>query len=123
MIVLVTGGRDYDDLEAVFDAIAMLHSVNEIEILVHGDARGADSLADKVADKLGIQRVKVPANWTKLKRGAGPIRNKLMLDLFEIDVVLAFPGDVGTANMKKQARDRDIDVIEALDLIRPDLTF
>ena len=41
-----------------------------------------------------------------------------MLDMFDIDFVLAFPGGAGTADMKRQALDAGIDVIEAVDLVR-----
>lgn len=118
MIVLVTGGRDYNNIEVVFDAIAALHAHTEIEYIVHGDAKGADSLADEVAKEIGINRVKFPANWTKHKRSAGPIRNRIMIELVQIDVVLAFPGGEGTADMKHQAQKNGIPVIDAIDLLQ-----
>ena len=86
-------------------------------IVIHGDAKGADSLAYEVCKEAGIEQCRVPAAWNKYQRGAGPIRNKLMLDLFNIDLVLAFPGGTGTANMKEQAGKRDIPVIESSDLL------
>jgi hypothetical protein len=119
MIVLVTGGRDYGDIGTVFDALVSLNAENEIKYLIHGDAKGADTLADSVAKEIGISRIKLPANWTKFNKGAGSIRNKSMIDLFKIDLVLAFPGGTGTAHMKRYATENGIPVIEALDLINP----
>lgn len=119
MIVLVTGGRDYADVGTVFDAIVTLNENCSIDLLVHGAADGADSLADTVCKELGIDRVSCPANWTKHKKAAGPIRNGKMLEYFpNIDLVLAFPGGTGTANMKEQASKKNIPVIEALDLLK-----
>lgn len=117
MILLVTGGRQFNDLEMAFDAIAAIHEAMPISLLVHGDATGADTLAGDVAKEIGINVVKCPANWTKYKKGAGHVRNKFMLDMFEIDLVLAFPGGNGTADMKRQSATAEIDVIEAVDLI------
>ena len=114
MNLLVTGGRDFNNLAMAFDVIAEIHTLYSISVLVHGNARGADTIADKVADTLGIDRIMMPANWVKYSRGsAGPIRNKAMLDILPIDMVLAFPGGNGTANMKQQATKRGITVIEA----------
>jgi len=117
MIVLVTGGRDFNDLAATFDAIATLHTTIEIECIVHGDAKGADTLADQVAEKIGIDRIAFPANWTKHGKAAGPIRNRHMLDRIGVDLVLAFPGGNGTADMIKQAQHRGIEVVQAIDIL------
>lgn len=118
MNVLITGGREFNDLAMMFDVIAEIHVLYSIDYLVHGNARGADKLADKVADELGINRIAFPANWTKFKLGAGHIRNKSMIDMIPIDLVIAFPGNNGTANMKTQADKREIDVIEATDIMK-----
>jgi hypothetical protein len=117
-IVLVTGGRDYDDIGIVFDCLTQLDAQFERMIVVHGDAAGADSLACEVCKEVGIEQVKVPAAWNKYHKASGPIRNKLMLDLLGVDLVLAFPGGVGTANMKMQAHEREIPVMEPKDLLQ-----
>ena len=51
-------------------------------------------------------------DWEKHGRAAGPIRNKLMLDEGRPDLVVAFPGGRGTANMVKQASAASVEVIE-----------
>ena len=51
-----------------------------------------------------------PANWKKHGRAAGPIRNKQMLEEAKPDLVIAFPGGAGTANMVKQAREAGVKV-------------
>ena len=117
MIVLVTGGRDFGDVSHVLDAINHLNELEPIDLLVHGDATGADTLADAVCKELGITRIKCPANWEKFGRPAGAIRNKSMLDLFKIDLVLAFPGGKGTAHMKKNATELGIPVMESHSLL------
>lgn len=117
MNLLITGGREFTDLPMVFDAIAKLNESIPIDYLVHGDAKGADKLADKVAKSLGISRIIFPANWDKFYKAAGAIRNRSMITMVSIDLVLAFPGGTGTADMKKQAETNGIAVIDAIDLL------
>tara|TARA_R110000851_G_scaffold285432_1_gene439150 strand:+ start:151 stop:528 length:378 start_codon:yes stop_codon:yes gene_type:complete len=110
-IVLVTGGRDYGDVGTVFDCLTKLNDQFERMIVVHGDADGADTLANTVCKELGIEQVRVPAAWNKYKKAAGVIRNKLMLELFSVDLIMAFPGGTGTENMKTQGTKLEIPVM------------
>lgn len=116
-LVLVTGGRDYNDVGTVFDCLVKLNAQFERMLVVHGDAAGADSLAYDVCKEIGIEQVRVPAAWKKYFKGAGPIRNQLMLDLFDIDLVMAFPGGVGTADMCAKADRKGIPVLTSKDLL------
>jgi hypothetical protein len=52
------------------------------------------------------------ADWGQYGAPAGPIRNKTMLTQGRPDVVLAFPGGTGTADMKRQARRAGVRVVE-----------
>lgn len=116
MIVLVTGGRNFGaphEKAMMFDVISHIHITYGIECIVHGDARGADTVADEIAKLMHIDRVIFPANWDKHGKAAGPIRNRSMLDRIKVDLVLAMPGGNGTADMVKQATKRNVDVIYA----------
>lgn len=118
-LILVTGGRKFLDSGLAFDCITYLNQQFDNVIIIHGDAPGADSLANTICLEVGIDQVKVPAIWNKYNKAAGPIRNQLMLDLFPtIDLVLAFPGGVGTQDMCARATQKDIQVIYAEDLIQ-----
>ena len=113
MTVIVCGGRNYHDRDTVFHSLSIHHSYyTQITLLVHGDATGADSLAQEWADMEGVQTAKHPADWKKHGRSAGMIRNKEMLDCHNPDMVIAFPGGPGTEGMKKLAARRGIRVIE-----------
>lgn len=117
--VLVTGGRDYTDVGTVFDCLTKLDAQFERMIVIHGDAAGADTLAYDVCKQAGIEQVRVPATWKKYTKAAGPIRNKLMLDLFPTtDLIMAFPGGTGTANMKTHAEKLGIPVMTPEDLLQ-----
>jgi predicted solute-binding protein len=60
------------------------------------------------------------ADWARLGRKAGPIRNQRMLDEAKPDVVIAFPGGRGTADMLRRTRQAGVEVIEVkYDAISP----
>jgi hypothetical protein len=52
------------------------------------------------------------ADWDGLGRKAGPIRNQRMLDEGKPDLVIAFPGGRGTADMVRRAREAGVEVVE-----------
>lgn len=108
MRVLVCGGRDYQDEVRVG---AVLSGIGGISQIIHGGARGADDLARVWAIRSGIPDRQFNANWT-LGRMAGPIRNQRMLDEGKPDLVVAFPGGRGTADMVRRARAAGIAVQE-----------
>lgn len=94
----VTGGRDFDGRAILFGVLDAIHQVRGIELLLHGDQRGADTLADLWADVRGVPRLPYPPNWDSWGRAAGPIRNREMLSIPGINVLVAFPGNRGTQN-------------------------
>ena len=114
MRVLVCGGREFEDADDLQASLDAFHegARGPIELLIHGGARGADSLAGEWAKSRGVTCIVYEANWTSEGRSAGPIRNKRMLDEGMPDMVIAFPGARGTANMMRQARDRGLEVLE-----------
>lgn len=106
MRLLVCGGRDYRDRERVWAALDKLLAKRPIEVVIHGGATGADSLAGEWAEARGIQcRVFAVSReeWRELGKIAGPLRNAKMLREGQPDGVVAFPGDRGTADMVRQA--------------------
>lgn len=100
--VLVTGGRNYNDFSAVRRALDAIRKDSGIAQLIHGGATGADAMAAEWADFYGVEAVCVPADWKQHGPAAGPIRNRAMLT-YQPDVVVAFPGGRGTADMIRQA--------------------
>jgi hypothetical protein len=105
MKILVCGGRYYNNKERVTEVLDFIHGRESITSLVHGDATGTDTLAKEWALINGIEQKPYHAEWTALGHRAGPIRNALMLqENFDIRWVIAFPGDVGTADMVEKAK-------------------
>jgi len=100
MRLLVTGGRDYTNRTTMLIVLGHLMP----EVVIHGAARGADTLCDEVAKVLEIERMSFPADWDTFGRGAGSIRNSLMLKEAHPSLVLAFPGGKGTEDMVARAK-------------------
>lgn len=112
MIVLVCGGRTYSDRDAVFEELDLLHHERRIDVIVHGGAAGADALASEWAKARWVSEQHYPADWATHGNAAGPIRNAQMLREGTPDLVLAFPGGRGTADMIRQAQAAGVHVQE-----------
>ncbi len=112
MRVLVCGGRDLEDTVLAFEVLDRLHGERRFTVLIEGDARGADRIAGTWADARGIEHRVFPADWRRLGRKAGPIRNLQMLQEGKPDLVVAFPGGRGTAHMARCAGEAGVPVLQ-----------
>lgn len=79
--ILITGAREYPDLELVENQIWGEFDPEEDCYLIEGEARGVDKHSADIAKKLGINVVAMPAQWKLYGRAAGPIRNREMVKL------------------------------------------
>lgn len=109
--VLCCGGRDYSNNVKVDEVMDWYRSHFGFFMLIEGGAKGADRLCRLWAQAKGLPVVTIEANWNFYGRRAGGVRNKWMADL-KPDVVVAFPGAVGTASMVRIAREEGIEVQE-----------
>jgi hypothetical protein len=112
MRVLVCGGRDFKDEALLRSVLARHHAKTPFIEVIHGAYRGADTLADIWARSNGVQPRPFPADWIKYGYRAGPIRNQKMLDQAKPDLVIAFPGGDGTADMVRRALAAGVEVLE-----------
>lgn len=103
MITLVTGGRDYTDRAAIYSALDVLHAAYPINTLIHGCARGVDTICGNWALDRRIVVIRCPADWETYGKAAGAICNSEMLKHGPTYLV-AFPGGRGTADMVRKAR-------------------
>jgi hypothetical protein len=109
--LLITGDRAWTDESTI---AAALEDYDPSDwVVIHGGARGADSLAGRIAAQRGHMVIRVPALWNVWGNAAGIVRNNVMLDLGP-DVVLAFHDDLarsrGTAHCVREAQRRGIPV-------------
>lgn len=122
MRVLVCGGRDFDKSSVwnwlerfAYGDIAEITGIHrpKITALIHGGARGADEGAAEWGKSEGLRVIAFHADWKKHGKAAGPIRNQRMIDEGKPDIVIAFPGGRGTANMVALAQAAGIPVVHA----------
>lgn len=113
--VIVCGGRNFgtspDNLKTMLKALDEIHANTPIGHIWHGNALGADHLAGVWAAFAKVRCTPVPARWKEDGKAAGPKRNQRMLGQ-SIDLVIAFPGGRGTADMKRRALKAGIAVLE-----------
>jgi len=111
MVVLVCGGLSFADKARLFDALDRIHRVHPISRVIHGAAKGADNLAKWWASERGISCRAYPADWQRFRKAAGPIRNAEMLAEGKPELVVAFDGGKGTANMVQQAKSAGVPIV------------
>lgn len=102
MKVLICGDRNWSDRGRIREVLSELPANT---VVVHGGAKGADSLAGEVAEELGFA-TRVYPYIGALGRAGGPARNRQMAeDNPDTALVIAFHPDLakskGTANMVK----------------------
>jgi hypothetical protein len=111
--VLVCGGRDFTDRSLVWRKLDEFSYGKDIT-LIQGGATGADRFAYEwgAFRRHCIELITERANWGAHGKAAGPIRNQKMIDEHKPDLVLAFPGGRGTADMVRRAKAAGIEVVE-----------
>ena len=111
MKILITGSRFILDKDIIFKELDDIYRKYGIESIIHGGARGVDTIAGEWAKKNDILVQIFKANWNEYGNAAGPIRNIQMLDE-KPDLVVAFPKGIsrGTRHCIKHARKRNIHI-------------
>jgi len=102
MRVLICGGREFDDWKMFHQELSRLIG-HTVPVVIAGGAKGADFLARVYAKYYGFEYEEYPAQWNEFGFRAGSIRNQQMLDEGKPDLVIAFPGGKGTADMVSRA--------------------
>jgi hypothetical protein len=120
LVIVAGGGRDLAWPVPLIarELLAHAHGL-PVHQLLHGGARGADQAIALAADQLGWPIQALPADWRRFGRGAGPIRNRQLLEeaIRQAQghstphspagvLVVAFPGGAGTASLLQLARQR-----------------
>lgn len=101
--VLICGDRHWNNYDLILRCVRKAHATEPIDIIIEGEARGADVMGRQAAEELGILIAPFPAEWDRLGRAAGPIRNQQMLDEGKPTEVWCFHNNLreskGTADM------------------------
>jgi hypothetical protein len=122
MRVLVCGGREFDDWDMLHRTLTDIYIQRHMTsmVIVQGGAKGADFLGKVWAKNKNlwcsgdsvITSEEYPADWKQHGYRAGHIRNQQMLDEGDVDLVVAFPGGKGTANMISLSKKAGVEVME-----------
>ena len=115
MIILCCGSRYWDNIKKIEKEFDRLENEgHRIQLIIEGEADGADKLSRAVAEKRGIPVCGFFANWAFYGRAAGPIRNGNQIKFIKPNVALAFHSNIheskGTKNMVEQAKRKGIKV-------------
>lgn len=113
-VILITGGRDFKDRAYIRQTMETCrpHFADQF-VIVQGDAKGVDFICKNWAIENGFPCIGMPACWDFFGNTAGGIRNGWMLKFTKPDLLIAFPGGKGTADMKRKARSAGVTVYEA----------
>jgi hypothetical protein len=120
LVIVAGGGRDLAWPVALICRELLAHAHGRsVHLVLHGGARGADQAIALAADQLGWPAAALPADWRRFGRGAGPIRNRQLLEIAIRQaqshstprcpvgvLVVAFPGGPGSASLLQLARQR-----------------
>uniref|UniRef100_A0A6M3KXP4 YspA cpYpsA-related SLOG domain-containing protein n=1 Tax=viral metagenome TaxID=1070528 RepID=A0A6M3KXP4_9ZZZZ len=114
MRVLICGDRNWTDRELIKAYLTALKGC-AFDVLIEGEARGADRLSREEALKLGLQVLRFPAQWDVHGKAAGIIRNQQMLVEGKPDLVVAFHHNLsqskGTKDMVWRAKKAGVPVV------------
>lgn len=81
----VVGGREFDDYDMLKSA---LNKFKQIDLIVSGGAKGADSLGEQYADDNGINKLIHYPDWQEHGKLAGFVRNTDIVR--DSDLIIAF---------------------------------
>ena len=111
--LLVFGTRTFDNFELLCDRLDHFTSQLGKLVVIHGDADGADALADRWADERKHTRMIFYADWDEYGKAAGPLRNQEMIAYIlpkQNRFAIAFWNgkSKGTADMIQRCRDSKV---------------
>jgi hypothetical protein len=105
--IIVTGSRNWPDHRVVRDTLDYVKHWQGDFLLIHGGCpTGADFMAENWAEDRGIQTEIYRAEWARLGKAAGPLRNTEMVRA-GADYCIGFPlvgaRSVGTLDCLRKA--------------------
>ena len=85
MKIAVIGSRNFANYELLKKTLSEITGITKV---ISGGAKGADSLAEQWAKENQIETVIYKPDWAKYGRGAGVVRNRLIIE--DCDLCIAF---------------------------------
>ena len=100
MKLIIAGSRTFTDYKKLCEVCdQFLQGQTDVEIISGAYYKGADRLGEQYAKERGYEITKLPADWKRFGRAAGPKRNEQMANY--ADALIAFwdGKSRGTLNM------------------------
>jgi hypothetical protein len=115
MVILICGSRTATAIPTVVEGLKLVIEQFKPSMVIHGAAKGADSIGGNVARALDVPVREFPAQWDTHGKAAGHIRNQQMLDEGKPQMVVAvYPVEGitrGTQDMVTRAQKAKIPVL------------
>ena len=111
MKLIVAGSREFNNYDLLKKSIQENFQRWEVEEIVSGTARGADTLGEQFAKEYNIPVKQFPANWDLYGKSAGYRRNAEMASY--ADALIAFWNgeSKGTMHMINLAKEKNLKVV------------
>ena len=106
--MIVAGSRSVDNFALMCSRLDEIFKNRMPSAIVCGEAKGADTLGKKYAEKRGIPVECYPADWEHLGKQAGYIRNEVMAEVADACVVFWDGKSSGTNHMIETAKKRKL---------------
>jgi hypothetical protein len=80
--ILISGSRYGCDPKIISDMIhyVLITYPNKNYILIHGNAKGVDTMAKNYCQQMGWSCIRFEPDWKKHGKSAGPLRNQTMVN-------------------------------------------
>ncbi len=112
MRLAVTGGRKVEPDDRITRAFVAYLTDQRVQLVITGGCpTGIDRWAQRVAQSIHVPVCVFVAPWGAMGDVAGPWRNSAMSRLALADVLMAFPGNRGTASCVREFLTRGIPVV------------
>lgn len=103
MKVIVAGGRDFNNYKLLEEKLDFYFQ-NITPVIICGEARGADTLGRKYAEKHGLEVISFPAQWERYGKSAGFKRNEQMSQYADACIAFWDGKSKGTQHMIETMR-------------------
>ena len=112
-LLWVAGGRDYSHVQKIRERLRPYADAGWV--LITGAQRGVDLTAETMWRDWQCSYMGIPAKWGLAGRGAGPKRNIIIARYKpKPELLIHFPGGVGTANAVKVAKAEGIETLSGI---------
>jgi len=98
MKLLIAGSRTVTDYAKYKPLLYKFCCDNEVEGIISGGARGADTIAKFFAEDTHLPFVEIKPEWDKLGKRAGFVRNQFLVDYCDQAILLWDGVSKGTAH-------------------------